>query len=368
MRKGSQIAQIAVFLLVLFAVPVLYLILPDRDVSETENRTLAQKPAFSWQALLSGSYTADVDRWLTDQMPGRDEWIALYGYAEALLGKTENNGVYIGEKGTLIARFEAPDADRVKKNRAALEALVQKAGVPVYLALIPGAVEVWSDRLPAGAPNASQAELIADICAGTAARTVDVLGALTAHQDEDIYYRTDHHWTTLGAYYGYAALIRALGGEPAPAESFDRQIVSNAFYGTNYAKAGARWIRPDAIERWVAGDGATVLLDGTAPAALYAPDKLETRDKYAYFLGGNRGLSVVRTGHEGGKLLLLRDSYSDSEAPFLLTHYGEIHLIDPRYYNGSILEYIGRQGIDAVVVNMSVDTFTGERSTALIGY
>ena len=234
------------------------------------------------------------------------------------MGKTENNGVYIGEKGTLIARFEAPDADRVKKNRAALEALVQKAGVPVYLALIPGAVEVWSDRLPAGAPNASQAELIADICAGTAARTVDVLGALSAHQQEDIYYRTDHHWTTLGAYYGYAALIRALGGEPAPAESFDRQVVSDAFYGTNYAKAGARWIRPDAIERWVAGDGATVLLDGTAPAALYAPDKLETRDKYAYFLGGNRGLSVVRTGHEGGKLLLLRDSYSDSEAPFLL--------------------------------------------------
>ena len=370
MKKISQMAQIAVFLLLIVLVPVLYLVTPDKQMSESENRTLAQLPAFSLQSLLSGQYTSEFETYLTDQMPFRDEWIALRSYIEALLLKTESNGVYIGSEQTLIARFDQPDAARVQRNTAALQKLVEKAGVPVYLSLIPGAVQVWQHRLPANAPNADQAALIEQIAAQTQAVKVDILGALNAHRNEDIYYRTDHHWTTLGAYYGYTALAKAMGLSASPLSSFTAQTVSQEFYGTVYSKAGVRWIKPDSMQIMVQAPDAEVLwYDGAAETkgSLYVDSFLGKKDKYSYFLGGNRGRIVVKSGGEGQKLLLLRDSYSDSELPFLLEHFSEIHLLDPRYYSDSVLDYIEQQGIDAVVVNMSVDTFTSERRVALIG-
>ena len=370
MKKISQIAQIAVFVVLIALVPVMYLLTPDKAMSESENRTLAQLPDFSWQALLSGQYTSEFETYLTDQMPLRDEWIALRSYIEALLLKTESNGVYIGDKQTLIARFDQPDAARVERNTKALQQLVEKAGVPVYLSLIPGAAQVWQDRLPANAPNADQAALIEQIASQTQALRVDTLGVLTAHSSEDIYYRTDHHWTTLGAYYGYTALAQAMGFAATPLSSFTAQTVSDAFYGTVYSRAGVRWIEPDSIQVMVqAPDARVIWYDGAkeTEGSLYVSSFLDQKDKYSFFLGGNRGRIVIQSGGEGGKLLLLRDSYSDSEVAFLLQHFSEIHLIDPRYYSDSVLEYIEQQGIDAVVVNMSVETFTTERRVALIG-
>ena len=371
MKKVSQIVQIGLFLLFLAVMPILYILLPDRANSESENRTLAQKPAFSWQALMSGDYTAGVDAWLTDQIPFRDGWIALRSMAERALLKTESNGAYLCGGQTLIARVAEPEEKRVQANCAALETLVQNAGVPVYLSLIPSAAAVWSDRLPAGAPTADEAAWIGRVYAGTAAHTVDTIGALSAHKDEEIYYRLDHHWTTRGAYYGAAALLQAMELPVPEPEKYTKSIVSEKFYGTTYSKAGVRGLQPDRIERWVPENGVQVTwyqsTTASEPGRLYAESFLDVKDKYSYFLGGNRARIVIGTGHEGPRLLLLRDSYSDCEVPFLLEAFSEIHLLDPRYYTGSVKQYIEQQQIDCVAVNMSWERFAAERTVALIG-
>ena len=99
---------------------------------------------------------------------------------------------------------------------------MSNAGVPVYFGLIPSAAQVWHDRLPDGAPTADEAAIIETLYSRTAARTVDLLSVLSAHSGEELYYRTDHHWTSLGAYYGYTALMEAMGMEPVDLADYER--------------------------------------------------------------------------------------------------------------------------------------------------
>lgn len=230
MSKRYAIFLTALFCGFLAAFFAANLISPDRDFSEDENRYLAQRPEldaddfklslapFSGESgdFFTGKFMSDFETYLTDQFVFRDEWIAAKAMAERLAGKGENNGVYLCDRDTLIPRFDRPDAAKVTNNLDYVNKLVENVDVPVYFSLIPGKVSVWADRLPAGAPNASEGDILAQAQAATQARWVDIASALEAHKDEDIYYRLDHHWTSLGAYYGYAALMEAMGLEVTP--------------------------------------------------------------------------------------------------------------------------------------------------------
>ena len=147
-------------------------------------------------------------------------------------------------------------------------------------------------------------------------------------------------------------------------DDYERQTVSGDFLGTNYSSACAWWTEPDTIETYVKEDGKTVAWNFTGreePGSLYAPDRLDTKNQYAYFLGGNQPLCVIRSQAQGGKLLVLRDSYADCLAPFLSERFGEVHLFDLRYNRLSPADYIREQGIDTVLILYSFETFTGEQ-------
>lgn len=160
--------------------------------SETENRTLAQRPSLSRETLLNGSFTADMETYFADQFPLRDDWTGLKARCELLLGKREFNGVYLcGD--TLIAKVEEPEAAQVEQNLAAVKKFAELTGGQVLLGLIPTAAEVWRDKLPAGAPSLDQPVLLQRAAEETGLPTVDMLGALSEHAAEPIYYRTDHH-------------------------------------------------------------------------------------------------------------------------------------------------------------------------------
>lgn len=338
---------------------VLNLALPDRSFSPLENRNLAQAPALSLSRALSGAFEADAEAYVTDQFAFRDGWMAMKAACERLLGKKENNGVYLcGD--TLIERIDEPEEDRLAANIRAVNRFAESAAVPVYLTILPTAAEIWRDRLPKGAPGADEAALIGRIAEETAARYIDTLDALRAHAAEPLFYRTDHHWTSLGAYWGGAALLDGLGLEPEPLSAFAPETVSAEFYGTLYSKSGARFIRPDSIDIYAPEDGVSVtrVENGEeTPGALYDWTRLKEKDKYAFFMGGNQPLAVIRTGHEGQKLLLVRDSYADSEVPFLMTRFSEIHMVDLRYDREGLTEYIAAHGIDCVVISYSVRNF-----------
>lgn len=131
----------------------------DRARSETENRTLAQFPDFSWENLKNGSFTAGMEDYFADQFPLRDDWTGLKARCEQLLGKREFNGVYLcGD--TLIAKVDEPDRLQMEKNLDDVKRFGEASHGRVLLGLIPSAAEVWKDRLPQGAPSFDQAAFI----------------------------------------------------------------------------------------------------------------------------------------------------------------------------------------------------------------
>lgn len=366
----------AFFCVFLGGLLVWHLLLPDRDRSDVENRTLAQFPEFSWEDLKDGSFTKGVEEYFADQFPLRDQWTGLKARTEQVLGKREFNGVYLcGD--ALIAKVEPPKDGLEEKNLSYVSRLAESAEVPVYLGLIPSAAEIWRDRLPRGAESWDQAAFIARAAELEGVEPVDFLTALRDHAGErtweGIFYRTDHHWTTLGAYYGYAALMEALGrGEevPEPEAVRARDLpVSNGFQGTLYSQSGIHWLEPDSIEFWVEESGLTVTSwrDGTPKeAGLYDYDYLGKKDKYSAFLGGNQPLCVIQNPEGKGKLLVIRDSYADSLAPFLALRFEEVHLLDPRYYRYSAAKYAEDNGLDAIAVVYSVPNFITDRNLVLL--
>ena len=389
MGKKYSVFLCVLFCGVLLAFFAAQLIVPDKEFSPNENRYLQQKPELTAESFqlrfpleesgdfFTGKFMSIFETYVTDQFPGRDGWISTKSLSEKIMGKRENNGVYFGtDNQTLISRFDEPDPDRVVRNLDYVNKLVEKVDIPVYFSLIPGKEAVWSDLLPRFAPNADTAALLEQAQGHTTAQWIDVNTVLTAHADEDIFYRTDHHWTSLGAYYGYTALMEGMGITPVALDAYTPTTVSTEFYGTAYSTSGVRWVDPDTIEIYVPEEGLTVTSYREADATgnpvpsegqLYDESYLEVKDKYSYFLGGQQPLCVIDTGVEGPRLMVVRDSFSDSLAPFLTAHFSQIHLVDPRYYKASLSNYAQTNEIDQILVLYSVSNFVTETNLFVLG-
>ena len=314
----------------------------------------------------------DFESYVTDQFPLRDQWIQLKALSERALGKQENNAVYFGTDGqTLFAFYTAPDD--LAQRMGYVNALANNVDVPVYFSLVPDKSYVWADRLPANAPKVDNGWMneTAKALVGERLHYIDLYGALSG---EDVFYRTDHHWTTMGAYQGYAALANAMNGSAAVLD-YEPTLVSDSFYGTTYSSSGAGWVRPDEMYTWVpeGGDNGQLIVyrypEGEpVEGSLYDLSKLEAKDKYSMFLGGNQPLCYIYNPEGTGNLLIIRDSYSDSLAPFLSLDYQQIHLFDLRYNNTSLKEYVATYGIDQVLVLYSASNFSTDTNLFKLGY
>ena len=370
MKKFNTLIT-AMFCLFVGGMLVVSTVLPDRSFSPLENRYLAKPPKFSLETITNGTFMENAEEYASDQIVGRDFWVALKAWSERLSGKQENNGVYFGKEDTLLNRVNTPSQEELDKRLGYVDALVGNVSVPVYLGLIPSSSAVWSDRLPTGAPTADELKLIEDFYFNTGAQTLDMAGALLEHKDEDIYYRTDHHWTSLGAFYGANALFEAMGLEPLNLSDYEKTTVTTEFYGTTFSTSGVRWVAPDSIDTYIPGDGVKVTSWFTGQpeeGSLYVDRYLTEKDKYSYFLGGNQSLCVIETEHtDAPKVLVIRDSYSDSLAPFLTERFSEIHLFDPRYNLTSVKDYVAQNDIDQVVVLYSFQNFTTDQNLFVLG-
>ena len=373
MNKKALWAEALIFLAFIGAFFILNLVLPDRQFSEQENRYLQMRPEFSFKSLFSGDYTSKFETYTTDQFTFRDEWITLKAASELALGKQENNDVHLCENGTLIEGFKRPENSVLDSNMSALNTLVGNTDAKVYFALIPDKSDLYSSLLPKNAPNDSEKEVI-DYCYGQSnATNVDMYSALSAHKDEYIFYRTDHHWTSLGAYYGLSALAESMG-LPCPAlDSYtDRHVVSEEFYGTTWSSSGFSWVDPDTMEIFVNAPESLKVTSypqgSPVEGKLYDFSFLEKKDKYSMFMGGNCPMHVIETGNEDKpSLLILRDSYTDSLIPFLLDDFSEIHVLDLRYYRASLKAYIEQNDFDNVLVCYSVSNFCSDLNIFLLG-
>ena len=364
--RMSQVVTAVLFCAFLAAFGLLHILLPDRTFSPVENRTLSRMPDFSWSALADGSYTSKLEKYLEDQFPLRDSWMGLKNRYEYLLGKREFHGVYLcGDR--LIHKIE--DASRAEQNIAYLQKLTELTDIPVYLGLIPTAAEVYRDQLPAGAENFDQAAYLKKVRESVPdAVWVDMEKWMDGASGVSLFYRTDHHWTSAGAWHGYAALMEAMGEPFEPLGT--PETVSENFYGTLYSSSGVHWLAPDTIERYVSGESVTVEnFEKGETHGLYVDSFLGEKDKYASFLGGNTPLYIIRNPEAASeeKLLVVRDSYSDAMAPFLSQYFAEIHLVDLRYYRTSVVEYARENGMDRIFVCYSVENFVKDLDAVFMG-
>lgn len=356
----KRFVTVFVFLAFLFGMGFWNAISPDRSFSELENRYLTEFPDFSWESLFEGEWMGEFEEYLNDQFPLRDGWIAVKSYAERLTGKQENNGVYLlGD--TLIEKFSRYDEERLQKNIKAVADFAGQTELPVCLALIPTSACTWKEKLPAGAPNADQKAIIEAVYEGAQTNCADIAGTLAAHADEDIYYRTDHHWTAKGAYYGYATIVQAMGLVPSSPDEYTPEKVSDSFYGTLFSNSGARYLEPDEMWFWAPEKDVVALHyenGQMTEGSVYQRRFLQEKDKYKAYTGGNQPLVVLKgKQEEKPRLMIVRDSYTDSMALFFMEHFSEVHLVDLRYYRQSVLAYAQENQIDQVLIVYGVKNF-----------
>ena len=225
---------------------------PDRVFSAYENRVLASKPAFSFQALFTGHFTGDYETYVTDQFTGRDKWISIKTMTDVFLGKKEVNGVYLATDGSLIEKHapENVEKETEEKRLALLQKLAdrqkEKPG-NFWVMLVPTADNILTDKLPAYAAYYNQKEFLDKVTEMIGEDSViNVWDILNTHKDEYIYYKTDHHWTTLGAYYGYLASSEK---SDMTNVSYNAETVSKDFLGTLHSKTNLS-VAPDTIEAY----------------------------------------------------------------------------------------------------------------------
>ena len=364
MKRSQNLLITILFCLFLGGIGLASILMPDSDFSEMENRNLRLAPELTRNKFTSGRFMTEAEGYTSDQIVFRDGWVALKALGEAFSAKRENNGIYFAQEDALIRRIEEPDEAFLEENLRRINDFAAQSEVSVYFGLIPTAASIWQEKLPSGAPSADEAAWTQWLYAQSHGENIDIAAALEAHRDEDIYYRTDHHWTSLGAFYGANAILKAMGLEELDLSDYTPTVVSDSFLGTNYSSAGAWWMEPDAITVYVPETGKEVTSNFTGreePGRLYVPEQLEVKNKYAYFLGGNQPLCVIRSQSEGPKILVIRDSYTDCLAPFLTERFGEVHLFDLRYNRLSVLDYIREKEIDTVLILYSFETYTTEK-------
>ncbi len=347
---------------------------PQKELSETERRALQERPSFSLQAIGSGEYMKQFETYSTDQFFARDFFVSTQAQTEKLLGKQENNGVYFAKDDFLIGRVEESGFSIADANLNAVEKLADAVPIPVGAVVCPPAETILSDRLPDPRP-ADQGILlmdrIAERLAHSKAEWTDVRPVLddAAARGEQVFYRTDHHETSYGAFLIVQAWREQAGLPPMEQSQWEQSVVSRSFLGTLWSKTPLFTQTPDEIVRWdrPAADGRPALEvrmeidDGAGTEAypdLYAEEFLQAQDQYSYFLRGNHALVRLFSNAENPeKLLVLKDSYAHTAAPFLADCFSEVHLLDLRYYRGRVVDYIRENEIDRVLFFYSAENF-----------
>ncbi len=342
---------------------VLIFLLPQAEFSEAENRPLADFPEFSVDALLSGEFTEGIADFYSDRFPLRDLFVGLKATAERLMLKGENNGVIEGEDGYIVERLEYSDADyeTLTANIKAIEIFKKYAtrqGFDVTVALAPRAVDVMTSKLPplyGGERNEAVWATAADI-SPEALTFTDTLRE-RADSDERVWYKTDHHYTTLGAYYVYCALGESLGYTPYPLEFFTVETASEDFLGTTYSASGMKWVKGERIElfRYADDEKYSVTWEGGSLSGFYDRKYLDKKDKYSIFLGGNHALTSVKGDGDRPTLLLFKDSFSHALTPFLALHF-DIELVDLRLYSRSAVKLLEGSKPDKILIYYGLDT------------
>ena len=343
---------------------------PSREFSEMENRNLEQMPKLSVDSLLSGQFMKDFETYTTDQFVGRDFWVQLKTFADSAGGKKEENGVFHGKQGMLLEDIAVPEEKALQENLDAMKTYQEQySDLNMHVLLVPNAAEIQSDRLPAFAVTADQSALLAQVQEelGTGFDWIDAGSTLENHKDEEIYYHTDNHWTTLGAWYVFQDAAESLGISSDSMISMEPCGVSRDFTGSLSSMSGYETGYKEPVYIYLPeGDAPQVVVnyveEQKKTASRYDSSRLEGRDKYGVFRGGNQPRRDIKTTADSTRrLLIFKDSYANCFIPFLTPYFREILVVDPRYYTGNLEELMEQNRLTDVLFLYNGNTFFQDR-------
>ncbi len=374
MKKNAEKLLVISFVGTLFVLALLFFVMPHERFSELENRYLQRPPKLTLDNVLSSKYAEEAERYVTDHFPFRNQWLSVKSISEQARLQQENNGIYKGKDGYLFEKFVQPDYEKLGKYIGAINGFVCKhPDVNTTLLLAPTSVGLYPERLPWLAPIYPQQQ-VNDFIGNHLDKSITYLNGfdfLRPHASESIYYRTDHHWTTYGAYLAYVAYAEEKGWQPLAQEDFVIRQVSNSFLGSYHTRSQFQGLSPDTIEAYFPHEhvATEVYIADTNETwtTMYDENFLDKKDQYSYFLGGVHALMTITSDLDAqqikqDKLLIIKDSYAHNFIPFLTNHIPEIHVIDIRYYNGSVSDYMADNGIEDVLYIFNTSTFVEETS------
>ena len=383
MKNLYKKIMIGIFALFLAAMPILTLVFmsPEKmPFSENENRYLAAFPKLSFGNYKNKSFMNGFDDWISDRFFGREDWIILKNKTDNALGKTEVNGVFV-ENNMMMQIWKDYDKELYNRNLKALNNFVEKhPDIPAYFMLAPNAQEVYGENVPKYAEIGSQKEFIDKFYSELKGfeGTIDVLSPLVSRKDSYIYYRTDHHWTSYGAFTAYEAAAPVLGYTSYDYDDFTIEHANSEFRGTLFSKTLDFDITPDIIDYYTLTENepdvkVSVFNKFGAETnqtlyneydSMYFRDYLQVKDKYSSFLGQNSPIVIVE--NENAKsdksILLIKDSYAHSVVPFLSKEYKKVTMIDLRYINTDFQMMEKLDGYDQLLFLFNVITFSEDEN------
>lgn len=362
----KKYAPTIVFVLFIFSMGIAFLLLPKRAYSTSEKRYLAGFPELTADSFLSGDFGTDFEKYLSDHMTGREFFVGLNAYANLIQGLNGVSGKYLSDDGYIIN--EPLDSEnRLMENTELIKTFAQSVDVPVSMALVPSTGYIMKDKLPANHLTYKDEEYFAQIEEGfkdSAVSFVNILDEFVqyASEGQQLYYKTDHHWTSLGAYRAYQLICQSLGIDATPEEQFDVEVYPD-FYGTTYS-GSAYWLsKPDNIELWVnpqdTEESITVEITDqktTVSNSFFYREHLSEEDKYPVYLNGNQPIvRITNTNAPEGTLVVVKDSFAHCLVPFLSDNYSKIVMVDLRYYKGAISELAAEENADQILFAYGID-------------
>ncbi len=366
-NKIGKYIPAVVFLIFIYGMALWFLFSPKTDYSSSEKRYLQKFPDTNVEKVLSGDFGSEFETFFADQFPQRNTWVGLNAYTALAEGNNGASGVYNCKNGYLINKPVSTD-NNLDKNVGAVVDFAKTIDAPTTVMLVPSTGYIADDVLPTFHDKYNDDEDISKISSTLSKEKIGFVDLRERFKSEykngsQLYYKTDHHWTTKGAYTGYQELCKALGVTPIDDSTLKKDSYPD-FYGTTYSSSGFWLTPPDNIEIWSnpknsdknisvkITEGANIKTSGS----MYFTDHLKEDDKYPVFIDGNHALTeITNTNAKNGTILLIKDSFSHSLAPFLAENYSKVVLVDLRYYKESVSDLVTTYNPEQVVVLYGID-------------
>ena len=366
-NKIGKYIPAVVFLIFIYGMALWFLFSPKTDYSSSEKRYLQKFPDANVEKVLSGDFGSEFETFFADQFPQRNTWVGINAYTTLAEGNNGASGVYNCKNGYLINKPVSAE-NNLDKNIAAVADFAKSIDAPTTVMLVPSTGYIADDVLPTFHDKYNDDEDISRISSTLSKDKIGFVDLRERFKSEykngsQLYYKTDHHWTTKGAYTGYQELCKALGVTPIDDSTLKKDSYPD-FYGTTYSSSGFWLTPPDNIEIWSnpnnssknisvkITEGANIKTSGS----MYFTDHLKEDDKYPVFIDGNHALTeITNTNAKNGTILLIKDSFSHSLAPFLAENYSKVVLVDLRYYKESVSDLVTTYNPEQVVVLYGID-------------